>query len=179
MSSKNYNNLEEMLRAAQAMRNYQLMHNLIRKDYIELLEITENSHANQKSFNALYRACIISMFSLVESDIYGLNVLDAYANYSDRHDFINKFEKTFKQISRTWKKEDIQKKYFSSCKPQLKILKRMRDEIIHPKEIEHIHSASGVDFQKLKSVFYDYDNFMNQLMDNFFLSTEIKFDFKQ
>lgn len=127
--SKKYSTLEEMLIAAQEMSNYQLMHNLIRKDYIELLQITENSKANQKSFNSLYRACIISLFSLVESDVYGLNVLDAYPNYNDRHDFVNRFEKTFKQISKTWEKEEIRLKYFSSCKPQLKRLKKMRDEL--------------------------------------------------
>jgi len=176
--SKKYDNLEIMLNAAKSMRNYQLMHNLIREDYLELLEITEKSQANQKSFNALYRACITSMFSLVESDIYGLNVLDAYTNYNDRHDFINKFEKTFKQISRTWEKEEIRQKYFFSCKPQLKVLKEMRDETIHPKKIEHIHLASEIKFNKLKQVFYDYDNFMNDLMNNFFLSTTIKLDFR-
>jgi len=175
--SKEYNNINEMLIATQAMRNYQLMHNVIRNDYIELLELTEKNQANQKSFDALYRACISSMFSLVESDIYGLNTLDPYPNYHDKCNFIGKFEKTFKQISKTWEKEDIQRKYFQSCKPQLKVLKKMRDEIIHPKKIEHIHPASKIKFKELKLIFNDYDNFMNDMMNNFFLSTRIKFDF--
>lgn len=168
-----------MLIAAQAMGKFQSIHNLIRKDYIELLTITEKNLSNQKTFDALYRASLKSLFSIVEADIFGLNNLDPYPNYDDRHAFISKFEKTFKQVSKTWKKEDIRKKYFSSCKPQMKILKRMRDEIIHPKEIEHIHNASQVEFQKLKSVFYDYDSFMNELMKDFFLSTEIKFNFNE
>ncbi|TCD27417.1 hypothetical protein EZ456_09480 [Pedobacter psychrodurus] len=171
--SKEYNNIDEMLIASQTMRNYQLMHNAIRNDYIVLLEITGKSQENQKSFDALYRACIISMFSLVESDIYGLNVLDPYPNYSDKHDFTSKLEKTFKQISRTWEKEEIKQQYFYSCKPQLKVLKRMRDEIIHPKEISHIHIATETKFKELKAVFNDYDSFINDLMNNFFLSTKI------
>lgn len=49
----------------------------------------------------------------------------------------------------------------------------MRDEIIHPKEISHIHIATKTKFKELEAVFNDYDSFINDLMNNFFLSTKI------
>lgn len=52
-------------------------------------------------------------------------------------------------------------------------LKQMRDELVHPKDEIHIHSASNESFEKLKSVFNDYDDFVNDLMNNFFVSVNI------
>jgi hypothetical protein len=54
-------------------------------------------------------------------------------------------------------------------------LKKKRDELVHPKELGHIHKASEKDFQKLKLGFEDYDKFINELMNDFFLVTTIKF----
>ena len=173
--SKQYDNFEEMLVAAKTMGKFQSTHNIIRQDYIELLRITEINKASDKSFDALYRASLRSLFSLIEADIYGFNQLDQYSDYSDKDTFIAKFKETFKQIAKTWNKETIQKKYFDSKLVGLKDLKKMRDELVHPKEPGHIHKATEEDFEKLKSVFEDYDNFMNDLMNDFFLSTTIPF----
>ena len=49
----------------------------------------------------------------------------------------------------------------------------MRDELVHPKEISHVHKATDDDFSNLKSVFEDYDNFINDLMNKFFIGTKI------
>ena len=168
---KKYESLSEMLVAAKALAKYQSIHNVLRKDYIELLNIVENNKSHELVFDSLYRACLRSLFSLIEADIYGLNILDQYYDYRDNNAFLNKFKDTFKQIAKTWNKEEIQKQYFDSKLSKLKDLRKMRDELIHPKELIHIHKASELEFETLKTVFQDYDNFINELMDNFFLST--------
>lgn len=171
---KQYKNLDDMLAAAQAMSKFQGIHNVIRRDYLELLRITEEHKSNEKDFDTLYRASLIRFFTLIEADIYGLNQLDAYEGYDDKKDrFIDKFKKTFKQICKTWNKEQLQKNYFDSKLKSLTDLKKKRDELVHPKEQEHIHKASDNEFATLNNVFGDYDKFMNDLMNDFFLSTTI------
>ncbi|MCW3084156.1 MAG: hypothetical protein JWP12_1522 [Bacteroidetes bacterium] len=176
--TKLYDNWNEMLVALEAMEKFQLIHNGIRIDYIELLRITESNELIEPSFDALYRACLRSLFSLIEADIYGLNVLDTYNNYNDKHSFIDKFKETFKKIAKTWKKEEIQKIYFDSKLTALNDLKKMRDELVHPKEINHLHKATDQNFQKLKSVFNEYDTFINDLMNGFFIGTKMPIDAK-
>jgi len=84
-----------MLQAAQVMKNFQEIHNIIRPDFLVLLEITEEIKSNQEKFDALYRACLTRFFTLIEADIYGLNQLDTYDNYNDKKDrFIEKFKNT-------------------------------------------------------------------------------------
>lgn len=170
---KQYNTLNEMLLAGQSMNKFQTIHNVIRKDYIELLTATESNKSIEITFDALYRASLRSLFSLIEADIYGLNSIDRYHNYKDSDAFLDKFKNTFKQIAKTWKKEEIQKKYIDSKLMKLRELRKMRDELIHPKEIRHIHKANEADFEKLKTVFYEYDSFINDLMYDFFLSVTI------
>ena len=170
--SKQYDNLNEMLKAALIMGQFQKIHNIIRPDFLILLDITELKQSNEKEFDALYRACLTRIFTLIEADIYGLNQLDMYDGYDDKKDrFIEKFKETYKQICKTWNKEDLQKKYFDSKLQGLIKLKKKRDELVHPKQIEHIHKASDKDFQILKTVFQDYDKFINDLMNDFFLSS--------
>ncbi|MBK0382878.1 hypothetical protein I5M32_07885 [Pedobacter sp. SD-b] len=173
-NNKSYNNLPEMLNAAQVMGKFQNIHNLIRKDYMQLLDLTESYKEVQVNFDALYRASLRSLFSLIEADISGLNTLDGYSGFDDRkHSLIFKFKKTYKQIAKTWNKEEIQQRYFSAKIEALIALKQMRDELVHPKDETHIHSASLESFEKLKSVFKDYDDFVNDLMNNFFVSVSI------
>lgn len=173
---KQYANLQDMLFAAQTMSRFQKIHNIIRPDFQLLLRITEEQKSNEKEFDALYRACLTRFFTLIEADIYGLNQLDMYIDYDDKKDkFIEKFKATFKQICKTWNKVELQKKYFDSKLQGLIDLKKKRDELVHPKEVEHIHKASDKDFQLLKMIFEDYDKFINDLMNDFFLSTTIPF----
>jgi len=173
--SKKYENLNEMFVAVQAMNKFQSIHNVIRKDYIVLLKTTGGNISTVVTFDALYRASLRSLFSLIEADIYALNKLDQYSGYADRDTFNDKFKKTFTQIATTWKKEAIKNEYFDSNLKELKELKKMRDELVHPKEIAHIHKASESDFQKLKKVFNEYDTFINDLMNNFFLNSTVSF----
>jgi hypothetical protein len=175
--SKPYDSFEEMMQAAQVMRKFQTIHNVIRKDYLELLRLTEEHQYSKVSFDALYRASLRSLFSLIEADISGLNALDGYPGYDDRkHTFIPKLKKTYKQIAKTWNKESLQQQYFAAKMESLIGLKTKRDELVHPKEHAHIHAASAADFAQLKMVFQDYDEFVNALMDDFYVSTSIKVD---
>ena len=175
-NTKSYDSLGEVLEAAQVMRKFQTIHNVIRKDYKELLRITEAYQADQVAFDALYRASLRSLFSLIEADIAGLNALDQYPDYDDRDSLIPKLKKTYKQIAKTWQKEPIQKKYFDTKLNALLTLKTKRDELVHPKEHVHIHVASAGAFMELKQVFNDYDSFVIELMTNFFVGTSIKVD---
>ncbi|MBP6455935.1 MAG: hypothetical protein KA275_04320 [Chitinophagaceae bacterium] len=171
---KKYDNWQEMLEAIQIMSRFQKIHNIIRPDFQLLLSITEEQKSNKRSFDSLYRACLTRFFTLIEADIFGLNQLDIYSNYDDKKDkFIEKFKETFKQICKTWNKVELQKKYFDTKLQGLIDLKKKRDELIHPKSLEHIHKASDLEFEILKNVFGDYDKFINDLMNNFFLGTTI------
>ena len=163
-----------MLAAGQILTSFQRIHNVIRPDFHVLLRLTEEQKTDEVNFDALYRACLTRFFTLIEADIYGLNELDTYDGYDDKKDrFIEKFKETFKQICKTWNKEELQRKYFDSKLQGLINLKKKRDELVHPKKIEDIHKASDKDFQELKTVFEDYDKFINDLMNGFWLSTKI------
>jgi hypothetical protein len=97
-----------------------------------------------------------------------------YAGYDDKKDrFIEKLKETYKQICKTWNKEELQKKYFDTKLQTLKELKSKRDDLVHPKELKHIHKASNNDFKKLKTAFEDYDKFINVLLNEFFISTKM------
>lgn len=175
---KEYGNLSEMLKAAQIMGKFQEIHNIIRPDFLVLLRITEEQKLNQENFDAVYRACLIRFFTLIEADIYGLNQLDMYDGYDDKKDrFIEKFKETFKQICKTWNKDELRKTYFDSKLQGLVELKVKRDNLVHPKEVEHIHKSTDKDFQILKRGYEDYDKFINDLMNDFFLSTKIDSSF--
>lgn len=175
---KEYSSLADLLVAARTMSNFQHVHNLIRPDFLLLLKIAEEQKSDEARFDTLYRACLTRFFTLIEADIYGLNQLDMYAGYDDKKDrFIERFKETYKQICKTWNKQELQKKYFDSKLQSLKELKSKRDELVHPKRIEHIHKASEEDFNKLKTVFKDYDEFINNLMNNFFIGIRLDASF--
>ena len=48
-----------------------------------------------------------------------------------------------------------------------------RDDFVHLKHIENIHTVNIKDFQILKTVFEVYGKFINELMNDLFLSTTI------
>ena len=171
---KEYNNLDDVFAAAQIMSKFQRIHNVIRPDFLILLKITEEQKSNEKEFDALYRSCLTRFFTLIEADIYGLNKLDVYDKYDDKKDrFIEKFKETYKQICKTWKKEELQKKYFDSKLEELTNLKKKRDNLVHPKELDHIYKASDIEFNRVKKAFEDYDIFINALMNDFFVGIKL------
>jgi hypothetical protein len=167
--TKYYDNLTDYQEALQILHNYQKTHNIIRNDYLNLIELTFEFKNDQKAFNTMYRACLRELFSLIESDLFNLNRLDNYPNYSDKDKFMVKFKKTFKQISKTWEKEDIQREYFDSKLERLKDIKTERDRITHPKSPKDFKTTITEDFDRFKTVFDEYDGFINKMMDGFFI----------
>lgn len=121
----------------------------------------------------LCRTCIRNLFSLIEADIYYYNLFDSYPDYDDKHKFFDRFKKTFKQICKTWNREKLQEEYFQSKLSDLKEVKDLRDKLTHPKEIDHIINPTEEVFNKVKTVFNDYDNFISTIMSNFFFSTRL------
>lgn len=172
--TKMFSNIDDFKKANKDFSNYQIMHNVIRKDYELLLEITESYFNEKEKYNTLYRACLKGILSLIESDIYGLNKLDKYEGYSDKDCFVTKFKKTFKQISKTWEKPEVVTTYLDANFESLKAIKAKRDKLVHPKEINDIPNASQAELLEIKKVFEDYKKMLHTLMDNFFIGIEIK-----
>ncbi len=172
--SKTFKNKEEFRKANLALNDYQKRHNIIRKDYELLLEITDLYQDERGKFDTLYRASLKGFLSLIESDIFGLNNIDKYEGYSDRHSFEDKFKKTFKQVCRTWNKNEIIQQYLDSKYGLLKSIKTKRDKLIHPKTTEDIVIASKKEFLDLKTAFKDYTKMLHSIMNNFFISINVK-----
>lgn len=175
--SKKVTNLSDFFKVTQAMLKHQKVHNVLRKDYLELLRITENHKAEQTEFDALYRASIRSLFSLIEADLYGYNKIYPYPGFKKEESFEKKFKQTFNHIFLTWEKDHIREKYFNEKYFDLKQLRSKRNDLAHPKLIDHIHIATETKFEKVKQVFEAYDKFINDLMNNFFIEIdEIKLE---
>jgi hypothetical protein len=171
--SKEFVDKERFQKALQSSIDYQKRHNIIREDYKQLLEITEGFRNNEKMFNSTYRAALKGFLSLIESDIYGLNQLDPYKGYNDRHSFEDKFKKTFKKFFIEAGKEDNLKEFLDSKYEDLKRIKLKRDKLIHPKSVEDIVVASTDEFFILKNAFNDYTDFLHFLMTDFFITIKL------
>ena len=173
-NSKKFEDSGEFRTATYALIEYQRRHNLIRKDYELLLEITELHLDDSDKFDTLYRASLKGFLSLIESDIYGLNQIDQYDGYSDKHSFEDRFKKTFKKICHTWKKDEVIIEFIDNKYSKLKLLKIKRDRLIHPKKITDVVCASVDEFNELREVFHDYTKMHHSIMNGFFISFEIK-----
>jgi hypothetical protein len=163
----------ELLALLPLVSKFPRLHNAIKADFKLLLEITEQSKIDPPKFEMLCRTCIKNFFALIEADIHYYNLFDKYPDYNDSHRFIDKFKNTFKQICKTWNREELQQKYFQTKLADLIQLKDLRDKLTHPKEIDHIIKPTEETFLKLKKAFNDYDTFFSTLMSNFFFSTRL------
>ena len=171
--SKEFNDKEGFQKALKSLRDFQKRHNIIRKDYEELLEVTKEFKNDKVKFDATYRAALKGFFSIIESDIYGLNQLDPYEEYNDGHRFTDKFKKTFKKFFKDAGKEQILQEFLDSKFKDLKLIKRKRDKLVHPKSTEDIISASMEEYLLLKKVFNDYTDFLHSLVSNFFINIQL------
>jgi len=176
-TSKRFNNPHEFNKVNTALTEYQRRHNIIRKDYELLLELTEFHKTSPEKFNTLYRASVKGFLSLIESDIFGLNQIDKYEEYSDKDKFEDKFKKTFKQICKTWDKESIIKDFLDREYGLIKDIKGKRDRLIHPKDRNDILKASTENLNELRLAFKSYTNMIHSIMDGFFISIELN-DFR-
>ncbi|MBP7103383.1 MAG: hypothetical protein KBA86_09070 [Bacteroidales bacterium] len=173
-NSKKFDNADDFRRASQALNDYQIRHNLIRKDYELLLELTELNQEEQNKFDTLYRASLKGFLSLIESDIYGLSQIDKYEGYSDKDNFEDKFKKTFKRVCETWNKEELIKEYLDTKYAKLKALKNKRDSLIHPKKTDDIVNANFDVFNELKEGFKAYTKMLHSIMTGVFISIDIR-----
>ena len=171
--SKEFNDKNDFQKAVKSLLDFQKRHNIIRKDYEELLAITEEFKNDGVKFDATYRAALKGFLSIIESDIYGLNQLDSYQGYNDRHSFTDKFKKTFKKFFKDAGKENILQEFLDSKFEDLKSIKRKRDNLVHPKTTEDIISASLNEFLILKKAFNDYTEFLHSLVSNFFINVKL------
>jgi len=64
---------------------------------------------------------------------------------------------------------DIQKNYFDSKLNRLKIIKTERDKITHPKNPNDFKVTTIDDYNRFKIVFNEYDEFINKIMNGFFI----------
>jgi hypothetical protein len=171
--TKYVGNFNDFIEVSKRMNEFQTIHNIIRNEYIELLKLTEAVTANQDQFNALYRACLRELFSLIEADLYGFNQIDAYQGYRDHEKFVKKFKHTFDHVADIWQKSEVKESYFLKELDSLLRVKHDRDKTTHPKSKTDFNKVSGSSFTNLKNVFYSYDSFMNALMNDFFVSVKI------
>ena len=140
-ATKFYDNIDEFKKAQIVLYNYQTTDNIIRNDYLELLKLTSSLIEQQNQFNALYRACLRELFSLIESDLFGLNQLDKYNGYRDQERFIQKFKKTYEQICQTWKKDDLQQEYFKAKFDRLLLIKKRGTIQLTPKSLRTLNNS--------------------------------------
>lgn len=166
---KYYINLENFEDDRKILRNYQKTRNILFTDYSNLLSLTLNVKDDQKAFNALYRACSRELFTLIEFDLFSLNQLDNYTDYSDKENFLLKFEKTFKQICLTWEKTDLLEDYFGEKTERLGYIKTERDKMTRPENPKAIKMNTVDDLRQLKLVFNEYKAFMNKILNGLFI----------
>jgi hypothetical protein len=158
------------------VKTFPLIHNKLKADFLSLLELTEIHRSETKYFQTLCRACIKNLFSVIGADIFYYNLFDKYEGYDDQHRFIDKFKMTFKQICKTWDREELQKEYFSTKLQSLKELRVLRNNLAHPKELKDVIDPTKEELAKIKKAFQEYDNFITTLMSNFFIETNLPYE---
>lgn len=164
--------IEQYIEATKAISTFSKTHNITRKD-IESLFIFCADLEDSERLNGLKRNIIIRFFSLVEGDIYHLNKIDPYPNYKDKNDFETKFKSTIKQVYTTWERTEALSRYRDSKIKNFWILKNWRNKITHPKTHEDLNTES-LSLKFIESVFSDYRDFLQELVKDFFISTDLK-----
>ncbi len=142
---------------------FQLLHNEIRKDFIELHNATVASLEKKDNCPELIRSCIREFFSLVEADIYMLNYIDPYPDYNDNDSFIKKFKKTYKYHCQNHNRPELFRELTDKHFQDFKKLKRKRDSITHPKNSEDI-TVDKVSLDLVSSMFNIYTEFVSNSM---------------
>lgn len=169
-------NLEELFPLVQKMGIMQRTHNMLTKDFETLGEIAKENAENANRIKPLIRACIKELFSLVEADLYLINQYLPYDGYSDRDKLNEKFKKTYRHHSESFKKRDLRNQYQNKSYARLYRLKLRRDDIVHPKGL-HTINVTLEDLQEVTEVYHEYRNYIIQLMSNIGFSVELPISF--
>jgi len=170
--TKFYPDFKSLKKANEIMGEFQVLRNILRHDYIALLKIAEQYKDKQIEFNAMYRACLVQLFTMIEADIYGLSTLDPYPSDNTKKNFYSIFTNTFKQIGITWSKEQIAEKYFNTHFDELMLIKNERNNLIHPKRIEDLLVPTSKDLEKLKNAFNNYSAFIGEITNGFYIGCQ-------
>ena len=164
---------EELNRLLPLIRKFPVLHNKLKNDFVTLLNLTEQLQENADTFKTLTRVCLLTLFTVIEADLFYYNLFDNYEGYKDSHPFGKKFNSTFDQICLTWNREDLKKEYFENNLAALNVLRDLRNKLTHPKEVEHFIEPTQTDFLNIKAAFTAYDTFFSSIMSNFFFETKI------
>lgn len=167
--------LEEQLRIAQKMSIMQTTHNKLAEDFEFLKAITEKTIDENENLQPLIRACIKEFFSLVEGDLFLINQYLPYKGYDDKDNLINKFKKTFRHHSKSFKKVNLKDSYQSKSYGKFYRQKLKRDQIVHPKSLQSIN-VSIQDFENIVEVYNEYRAYILQLMKNIGFSSQKKIE---
>lgn len=174
--TKNYTDVDLFLEASEVMDEFQLLHNILRNDYIALLNLTEKNIGTEAEFNTLYNSCLIRLFTMIEADLFGLSKLDPYPKIKPKENFFDQFTNTFNQVCSTWNKLDIKEKYLSTHFGELLSIKKLRNSFVHPSKRSDVPPATVSDFERIKTAFNNYNEYMSAITDQFFIGIDaVKF----
>ena len=152
------------------MSEFQILRNIMRRDYISLLKMANTTLCNEAQFNSMYRACLVQLFTVIEADIFGLRALDPYPLLKGvKKNFYDIFLHTFNQIARTWNKEEITEKYITTYFNELMLIKGERNNLTHPKKINALILPDAATLNRLEIAFKNYCDFMNEMMNGFYI----------
>lgn len=164
--------LKELHVKALKMREFQLVHNELRKDFLHIYNSAKQNNENSDSFKPMIRACIKELFMLVESDLFLINQWNPYVNFNEYDRFHYKFKATFKQHAAIFSKENLRVEFNSKNLRQFNELKQLRDSITHPKGRSSIQVTSS-DLVRCFQFYELYTRFIQALMTNVFVSTTV------
>lgn len=108
----------------------------------------------------LVRAYCKEIISIIEADLFILNLLHPYPDYNDRAPFVGRFKMTFKFYAKDANVNNeglqhFQQQYFSTYFEKLRLLSKQRDQFVHPKNIESL--SIKIDLDEARDVLNSYD----------------------
>ena len=158
----------DMFKLMKLMREFQLVHNELRKDYLKIYDLVQGSKHNAEQTPPLIRACLKELFSLMEADIYLYNKWNPYPGYFDRESFLTKFKRTYKNHAATFPNENravLDSGYKSRYIELLVALLRKRDAVTHPKGLGSIR-LNDSDLQQIHTLYERYTDFIKEMFVN-------------
>jgi hypothetical protein len=165
-------NFVDLLDLGQKMREFQLVHNELKRDFLGIYKVAIKNIDNEQLVNPLVRACVKELFSLIEADLYLLNQFNPYPGYVDRDSFLDKFKNTYKHHARIFGKEEIHLQFNSRTIEALIKQKEIRDRTTHPKGQRSILVDTNI-LEKINELYLKYTNYVSTMMTNVFISTKI------
>lgn len=154
---------ENIFVIARRMAEFQQVHNQLRMDFKEVYELASRCTANDPVTSALIRACIKELFSLIEADIFLYNQYNGYLDFDDKDSILDKFKRTFKHHATDFNKSGNVMNFNSRFVVHVRKLKRLRDDITHPKSMESI-VVTADDLKLTWKVYEAYTDFISSLM---------------